>query len=1358
MANKQGQAQAELQQVENELAQVEARKVEVQKLLSASFSPSGRAKYGITDPNASKQYDDEIKQLNSRIRALAGRKNQLFATAYPEDAEDERQQAREDAREKAQAEREKAAEKAEKLKSRQQSAKEKQSWDDDVEESTKATKTGPPENRPKTAFRESKTTSEETVTGGGSTTTKSVQTPEQAEYYRKYQAAQDADQAEFDRKREEYLRSKGLQNATPAQRRAAVNEAQERGELPGDDFEAGASFRAANPPPRGAPSVTTNTPGENTKKTQTTEEREGASANTAGDKVTDAERANIVNENAGISEDAGTGKDVSGNPTAEELTDEEKQNLDQSKNNSTDTDTAVVTPTTTASGSKVTTTSTGQSATKAKEGTLRNAGDVLRSGQATAEISVGNTNEKPTPIKITPNPLHAYATYTYSLSLHLLTPDAYNTLANGGDWLPEAKTIIAGGGRWGTDKTNKNTFTRAAQFKDDFYFDGLSLETIIGLNTQSKGANAIEFKFNIIEPYGFTLINRLLELSIEMNQPNYLTNPYVLQIDFFGNNDAGEPVHPCTDAEGRSLTKFLPCKIVEVLAKVGTAGATYACRAVPYNHSAFAETVGVTPANFEVVANTVGNFFTNDVDDAALVQQAQTRFKQTQDAQRENVAATAQADTPEKKAKAEAQAKKIEANAKAPFTAKSYTGAYNSYQQYLVLNKFCENPVIIKFNIDPEIANSKIVLKESNSVANTPAVDVNNKKDKAAAVRSQKPAEPGSPAVAGTKNDVAKFNVNAGDQILELINKVMRNSEYITNQLKEKDDAIKEGKNGETPTNKDGKPLKWFKVVPQLKLTKFDKIRNDWGSEITYHIIPFKHHNSKHPGVSKSNDNEIRKSLRKKYSYIYSGENNDIIDFALDFNTVFYTAVNVMTENSARFSTAPDGLATDVKPTDNVNSQPDSQISKGVQRNVIHVIGSDVANSGMNASGNPAAQRAADLMKSIYSSARGDMINVQLKIVGDPDFIKTDDVYYNPGNANYPAPDETHAPDGSILTDRGDIFSLLSWRTPSDLDQETGLPDFTRFQNSAFDGVYKIIKVTCNFAKGGFDQTLNMIRYHDGVADIIEETGNVARGKQTADPAANLNETVIKDEEPRREMSSYSYSKVEKERASADTANTEPDAEENDKKAEVAENGEVVDVEQQTTDQSTAKDGTTPNSSNAQAQSPQADGGPPVKNEGGSQPQTANPPRITNRPAGVETLPTGGYRYRGRFFEANDDADMAAKVKAIDTGTKISTTKTDPASGEQKKVDFDGGNPPPVSNDPATRALQEKYADLRSQHRELGRVIKRTETNEAYSDERVGPGGRQKQIDRLIKQQQDLDAEINAAQEELKAKGSGPAE
>jgi len=1321
MANKQGQAQAELQQVESELAGVEARKAQAQKLLEASFSKSGRAKYNLEE-GASQQYEAEIKQLNSQIRALAARKNQLFATAYPEDAADEAEQRREEAAEKAQAAREKAAEKDAALRERQQQAKAKQSWDDDVDESKKATKTGPPENRPKTAFKESKTTTEETVTGGGSTTTKSApQTPEQQEYYRKYQAAKDADQADFDRKREDYLRSKGLENATPAQRRAAVNEAQANGELPGDDFEAGGKFREENPPPRGAPSVTTTTAGENTKKTQTTEEREGASANTAGDKVTDAERPPIVNDQAGQQENSGTGTDVSSNPTAEELTDEEKANLKSSQQSGTDTNTDVVTDNKT---------STGQSATKAKEGTLRNAGDVLRSGQTvdSKNISVGDAGDKPVPIKVSPNPLHAYATYTYSLSLHLLTPESYNKLAIGDEWLPEAKTLIAGGGRWGTDRTNKNTFHRATQFKDDFYFDGLNLETVIGLNAQSKGANAIEFKFNIIEPYGFTLINRLLELGIEMNQPNYLTNPYVLQIDFFGNNDAGEPLHPLTDKEGRSLTKYLPCKIIEIQAKVGTAGSTYACRAVPYNHVGFAETVGVTPANFEIVANTVGNFFTNDTDDAAIINAAQNRFKQTVDAQREQktaeAAASAQKTTPEQKAKLEQQAKKIEANAKAPFQAKSYTGAYNAYQQYLVLNKFCENPVTIKFNIDPEIANSKIVLKEKNAVSNTPSVDVTEKGAKGKQQAANKAGTKGTPAVEAVKVDVAKFNVNAGDQILELINKVMRNSSYITDQLKDKDPAsITEGKEGETPTDKNGKPLKWFKVIPQIKLTKFDKIRNDWGSEITYHIVPFKHHNSKHPAVSRSSDNEIRKNLRKRYSYIYSGENIDIISFDLDFNTVFYTAVNVMTENSARFSTAPDGLATPVKPDELADSRPEAQISKGVQRNQLHPITGDVvAGSGMNAVGNPAAQRAADVMKSIYSSARGDMINVKLKIIGDPDFIKTDDVYYNPGSSNYPDAEETHGPDGSILTDRGDIFALLSWRTPADLDQETGLPDFTRFQDSAFDGVYKIIKVTCDFSKGGFEQTVDMVRYHDGVSDIIEEAGNAARGKQPADINSNLNETVIEDDEPRREISSYSYSKVDKARADENRSeNTDPDDKKNEELEKVATEGEEIPAETDSTNKNNSQDSTNPTNSNELTQSQK------------------------------KLTPQGG------------DAELAGKTVTTQDGFTVTYSSSGFASksvsptGEVKYFDELGNqtDPPAGAKDPAIAQLQRQYADLSSQYRELGRVIKRTETNPSYDDEYVGPGGRQKQIDRLVKQQQDLEVEMASIEAELSAKGAG---
>ena len=1073
-----------------------------------------------------------------------------------------------------------------------------------------------------------------------------------------------------------------------------------------------------------------------------------SSSKTAGD---------AVNKNTD-----GTGTNAASDPTAETLTNEEKKNLTDA-NKGAETNNSVVTDNKT---------STGQAPSKAneeaKQGLFANP-QYDESADTTIKVGDASSTEDKlkeyVPAKILPNPLHAYATYTYSLSLHLLTPAAYNKLADGEEWLPEAKTLIAGGGRWGTDVMNKGTFFRAAQFKDDFYFDGLSLDTIIGMNAQSRGANAIQFKFNIIEPYGFTLVNRLLDLSIEMKQPNYLTNPYVLQIDFFGNNDAGEPMHPCTDSQGRSLTKYLPCKIIEMKIKVGTSGATYACQAIPYNHAAFAETVGVTPANFEVVANTVGNFFTNDADDTGLITQVEERQRQSDNDQRNMKWAkfTAQ-DTkgeisPENKAKLEQQAKKAAAAANAPFKAKSYTGAYNAYQQYLVLKKHCDHPVVIKFDVHPEIADAKIVAPEKNSPSTTPAVDVSDDKERKKAVDGNKDSKGTKPSTAGVKTDVARFNVNAGDQILELINKVMRNSTYITDQLKGKDSVIKTDQEG-NQTDKDGKPLKWFKVIPKLKLTNFDPVRNDWGSEITYHIVPYQYHNSKHPAVSTSDNNEIRRNLRKKYSYIYSGQNSDILDFSLDFNTVFYTAVKVLAENTARLGASSESPAISTTESTATEADTPDQQTQVVNPNMTHPVGTDLgASSGLNASNNPDALIAADVMKSIYSSSRGDMINIKLKIIGDPDFIKTDDIYYNPGNVNYPGPGDATAPDGSILTDRGDIFAFVSWRTPSDLNEETGLPEFKKFQNSAFDGVYKIIKVTCDLKGGGFEQTLDMIRFHDGIKNILEEEGIEQRDERNA---RNKKKEEIPTED---NYSSTATDLPEGGRKATDAASlreaqnaargNETDQQQNANLAKIAANGKVKNAEQDSRDQSTSQDSTNPNNANAQAQSPQADGGPPVKNEGGSQPQTQNPPAIdrNNLPAGVTVNPDSGLLvYRGVTIRANDQTDLQNQITAIDNGTTVKTTRVDAESRKTKEVEFDGSKTRPESKDADIAALQQEYAAAQDVIQNAQRRL--DNANRGLFDD--DPAKKQFVIDNNTKLLNAANAKLAATEARLKDKGAAP--
>ena len=64
------------------------------------------------------------------------------------------------------------------------------------------------------------------------------------------------------------------------------------------------------------------------------------------------------------------------------------------------------------------------------------------------------------------------------------------------------------------------------------------------MNSQTRASNAIEFSFNIIEPYGITLLDRLMEVCDDkrIGGGNYVNQPYMLEVNFFGSTDS--PVLP----------------------------------------------------------------------------------------------------------------------------------------------------------------------------------------------------------------------------------------------------------------------------------------------------------------------------------------------------------------------------------------------------------------------------------------------------------------------------------------------------------------------------------------------------------------------------------------------------------------------------------------------------------------------------------------------------------------------------------------------------------------------------------------------------------------------------------------------
>jgi len=123
------------------------------------------------------------------------------------------------------------------------------------------------------------------------------------------------------------------------------------------------------------------------------------------------------------------------------------------------------------------------------------------------------------------------------------------------------------------------------------------------------------------------------------------------------------------------------------------------------------------------------------------------------------------------------------------------------------------------------------------------------------------------------------------------------------------------------------------------------------------------------------------------------------------------------------------------------------------------------------------------LQRDLTSTSRGDMINIQLKIIGDPQLIKQDDLFYA---QNIRPPTSQFTPNNSLYYDGGELYVNVIFQSPIDYDESTGLaiPNLGNYTYNLFNGIYKIITVDNIFRQGKFEQTLNLIRLPVNAQDI----------------------------------------------------------------------------------------------------------------------------------------------------------------------------------------------------------------------------------------------------------------------------------
>ncbi len=338
------------------------------------------------------------------------------------------------------------------------------------------------------------------------------------------------------------------------------------------------------------------------------------------------------------------------------------------------------------------------------------------------------------------NPLHSYASYTYNISLFVLSSEEYNRAITGKEtWDRVGQCLIGGAGRF-------NDTNRHPAFRDDFFFDGLRLTTVIGLNQKSKSSNAIDITFNLIEPYGLTLLDRIIDVAetVKPRCRNYLELPYMLQIDFFGSTDDGGMPNPIP-----GITKRLPIKLIELKMKVGAKGTEYALRAIPFNHQALQETTASTPINLEIDAATVKDFF--DEGEAVIADSEEVT------AYREAIKLDVIQSDPEILKIYEARLIELEKGTRVKAT--SYTAGVNAWYQQQLITGARNYTDQIRFVVDEEIGKSLIVLPDRNDPSKTPVPDPGTAKARVI----------NSPNASGPDFKSSAFSISAGTSVLKLV-------------------------------------------------------------------------------------------------------------------------------------------------------------------------------------------------------------------------------------------------------------------------------------------------------------------------------------------------------------------------------------------------------------------------------------------------------------------------------------------------------------------------------------------------------------------------------------------------------------
>lgn len=561
----------------------------------------------------------------------------------------------------------------------------------------------------------------------------------------------------------------------------------------------------------------------------------------------------------------------------------------------------------------------------------------------------------------------------------------------------------------------------------DIYFESVDIQSVHSFNPERRSSAIGKIRMVLNEPSGVTILEKLKAVAYNCGYKDHVDAPYLLSLEFKGFDEKGVS----QKLDPNKGKKWIPIKIVKMQIRVNTGGARYEVDAIPYNEAGFLNRYNFTRTTINLEkATDIGRFLNHLTGELN---------KQTKD----------------------------------------------EAEKYQLFTPGMQDKYVIK--IDDKFDGIPLNVNSKNNNLNTvPVVDYAVLDESLLSTDLQAPSQ------------TYKFGSKAGDipagtSIIKLLEDAMLTlkpvQDVVQNWINTMSNKIRQADSRKTVlTSKDFENLDdndyyidWFMVRSKIDTDtgRFDKRTMQHPKTITYYIEPYRIHVFRlvRPGVTIGQSKNVL--VKKKYDYIFTGNNTDILDLDINYKIAYY-------QTKLRPETSDTGES-GVKPNQSLGAfGSDTDLDNGLG---LRSYPAGVKNS--NIIRGTEAKAEADLFQDALANPQADMVKVDLKIIGDPAWIGMSQFFdinlkdKNPGPGTTTDEKKKELGADKAWNDTYGCFNVethdpvirLNFVMPGDLSEQKGIYEIGKTNSSAFSGLYQVYKVSSDFTNGAFTQTLHMTRF-----------------------------------------------------------------------------------------------------------------------------------------------------------------------------------------------------------------------------------------------------------------------------------------